>query len=360
MKKIVSVLAVFTVLFFSSVLTQAKDYIYVVNSYVHAVPPEPTWSTVSKLSAGSLELVDTLLLPACNDAHSPALTADHKYLWVTCPPSSTIEIIDTQTFEIADTINLGIFIRPMGIKMTPDTTKAYVTSDFDGLGGVAIRNAANGEAISFIFLGARHNSISFTPDGSKAYVVDYQNTTVTVIRTSDNTAIKTLNFPGFTLQDAVVSPDGSHVYVSNMDQKQIEVIRTLDDTILDPIETDYLRHRGIAISPDGDYLFVGHYLGVGSLVTMLRISDQTVVATAAIPSNPRKIAINRNGTRIYVTEHNDDEVYAYSVSGETLSYLDSQDLNILPSFRASPVGIVLSENLFPWHLFRPALDNPNL
>ncbi|MCF8055519.1 MAG: YncE family protein [Desulfocapsa sp.] len=356
MKKIVYTISVFLFLFFSSVQVKAGDYVYVVNSYVHAVLPEPTWSTVSKLSAGDLELVDTLVLPACNDAHSLALTHDHAYLWVTCPPSNTIEIIDTETFEIADTVNLSVLINPMGVAFAPDGSKGYVTSDLDGFGGVAIRNAADGEPIGFVFLGARQNSISFIPDGSKAYVMDYQNSIVTVIQTSDNT-FKTVDFDGTALQDAVVSPDGSRVYVSNMDENQIEVIQTSDDMALDPIETDYIRPRGIAISPDGRYLFVGHYLGLDSLVTMLRLSDQTVVATADIPSNPRRIAINRNGTRIFVTEHNEDEVYAYDVSGETLTYAASADLNVFPGYQASPVGIVLSESPFPWHLFRSAIDN---
>ena len=357
MKKRACRIAAVLLLLFIPLAVQAEDYVYVVNSYVHGI--NPPWSTVSKLSA-DLDLIDTLPLPACDDAHSAALTKDRSHLWVTCPPSNTVEIIDTETFEIAHTVNLGILVNPMGVVMSPDGSRAYVTSAFSGLGGVAVRNAADGEQIDFVLLFGTQNSITLKPDGSKAYIIDYQNLTVNVIRTSDNSVIKEdMSFEGVTLQDGVVSRDGRYVYISNMYENQIEVIQTSDDTVLAPIETAYLKPRGLAISPDGNYLFIGHYLGVDALVTMVRLSDQSVVATASIPSNPRRIVINRDGTRIYVTEHNDDEVYAYNVSGETLTYGGSADLNTIPGYQASPVGIVLDEAPFPWHLFRGAIDSPS-
>lgn len=359
MKKSVSGIIGLAFFFFISVLAQAEEYVYVVNSYVHAIPPEPTWSTVSKLTTGDLNLIDTLTLPACDNAHSAALTTDRSRLWVTCPASNTIEIIDTNTFEIIDTILFSVLARPMGIAMTSDGSKAYVTNDLGGFGGVLILSTVDGELLEFIHLGESQHSITFTPDESKAYVSSYMGSAISVIRTSDNT-VETIPFASTAIQDAVVSPDGSHVYVSNMDGQQIEVIRTSDNMVLAPIETDYIRPRGIAISTNGQYLFIGHYMGMDALVTMLRLSDQTVVATADIPSNPRRIAINRNGTRIYVTEHNEDEVYAYNVSGETLTYAHSEDLDVIPGdYRASPVGIVLSEDPFPWHLFRAAIDSPS-
>ena len=354
MKKTVSILVTFFAVFLLSTSVQAEDYVYVVNSYVHAAAPEPDWSTVSKLTAGALGVVDTLTLPACNDAHSAALTPDRSRLWVTCPTTDSIEIIDTDSFEIVDTINIltpYLTVRPMGITMSPDGSKVYIT--YDGyIGGIGIRDAADGSFVDWLDFGGMQNFITLTPDGSKGYVVDYQHARVTVIEATLYKALKPLDFEGVALQDAVVSPDGSHVYVSNMDRHKIEVIRTSDDTALTAIETDYLRPRGINISPDGQYLFVGHYLGVDSLVTMLRLSDQTVVATAAIPSNPRRIVVNEAGTRIYVTEHNEDEVYFYDVSGETLTYAGSQSLNAVPGYNASPVGIVLSEAPFSWPLLR--------
>jgi WD40 repeat protein len=196
-------------------------------------------------------------------------------------------------------------------------------------------------------IGGMPNFILFTPDGSKAYVVDYQNATVTVIRVSDHAILDTLEFEGYALQDAVVSPDGSRVYVSNMDQNRIEVIRTSDNAILSPIVTTEIKPRGIGISPDGDYLFVGHYTAVDAMVNMVRLSDEAVVSSVDIPSNPRRIAVRENGTRIYVTEHNEDKLFSFSVVGETLAQYKVTDLNTIAGYHASPVGVALGAMAHP-------------
>ncbi len=321
------------------VSVSAQDYVYVVNSYVHG--DSPYWATLAKLNADDLEIVDTLQL--YDNAHTVAITPDRSRLWVTCPPREYIMLIDTETFTSITTIDLGDIIlnRPMGAAITPDGNQAYVT--FEETGEIGIYNASTAAYVDTVSIGGRPNFIVFTSDGEKAYIVDYQNADVYVLRTSDNTVTTVLDFDGYALQDAVITPDDSRVYVSNMAEDQIEVIRTSDDEALAPITTDEMKPRGIGISPDGEYLFIGHYLGVDAVVNMMRLSDETIVSSADIPSNPRRIAVNAAGSRIYVTEHNEDECYAYDVSGESLTYADSVDLNTEPGYNASPVGIVISE-----------------
>jgi hypothetical protein len=76
---------------------------------------------------------------------------------------------------------------------------------------------------------------------------------------------------------------------------------------------------------------------------MIRLSDGQVVSTASIPSNPRCIKVSSDGHRIFVTEHNEDALYAYDVSGETLSPAGHVDLNSVSGQQASPVGLVIQE-----------------
>jgi DNA-binding beta-propeller fold protein YncE len=107
-----------------------------------------------------------------------------------------------------------------------------------------------------------------------------------------------------------------------------------------------LRPRGIAISPDGQYLFLGHYTAVDANVDMIRLSDGHVVSTASIPSNPRCIRVSSDGHRIFVSEHNEDALYVYDVSGETLSLAGHIDLNTVSGQNASPVGLVVQEVVY--------------
>ncbi|MBW1932935.1 MAG: YncE family protein [Deltaproteobacteria bacterium] len=245
----------------------------------------------------------------------------------------------------------------MGIAFTPDGEYAYIT--MEDTGQVRVYDAETAAYVTSISVVDMPSYIVFTPSGNKAYVIDYQNAQVAVIRTSDNSVLTTLSFSGHSLQDAVVSPDGTKVYISNMESGQIEIIRTSDDTAITPIITTEIKPRGIGISPDGNYLFIGHYMGIDSVVNMLRLSDNTVVSSVFIPSNPRRIAVKENGLRIVVTEHNYDECYAFSVNGETLAFTAVADLNTIPGHSASPVGVAFGEYPNPLPVIKiNGLDGP--
>jgi YVTN family beta-propeller protein len=335
------------VLLLFSAITLAEERVFVVNSYVHG--SSPLWSTISMLRGSDLTILDTY--QTYDNAHSIAATPDGMRLWITCPPRNYIVVMNAISFEKIKTIDLGDIIinRPTGVAITPDGRYAYVT--FQETGEVGVYDAHTAAYVTTLSVGGRPDFIVFTPDGSKAYLVDYQNVQVRALRTSDNTIVKTLNFTGTGLQDAVVSPDGSRVYVSNMYGNQIEVIRTSDDNALTPIPTSLIYPRGIGISSDGDYLFIGHYLAVDAVVNMLRLSDNTVVSTADIPSNPRRIAVRPDGSRIFVSEHNEDECYAYDVSGESLTFAEVADLNTVPGYYASPVGLTIVNSPSNYYVF---------
>jgi YVTN family beta-propeller protein len=317
--------------------TVADSYVYVVNSYVHGTSPD--WSTVAKVDGEDLSLIGTVMVG--DNAHSIAMVQSPNRLWVTCPASDQIAVINPSTMELVDNIEIeGADTRPMGIAVSPYNGRVYVT--FEGTGSVGIFDPGERELISTVYVGGAPNSITFTPSGDKAYVVDYQRPAIYVIDAVSDTLITTLSFTGSAIQDAVSSPDGSFIYLANMDQNKIEVIRIRDNTILAPMTTS-LRPRGIAISRDGRHLFLGHFTAVDAYVDMIRLSDGRIVSTAPIPSNPRCIAVSSDGQRIFVTEHNENALYAYDVSGETLDPVGHIDLNTVPGQYASPVGLVVQE-----------------
>jgi len=335
---LISVIAIFAIGGVSSA-AETEEVVYVANSYVHGV--DPNWGTVSMLRGSNLGILETVTIG--DNPHTVAVTPDRTRVWVTCVTGNNMTILDATTLEILRIIDLGvILLRPVGIAFTPDGSRAYVT--FAGVGLVAIYDTETyARLLPDIVVGGDPTYIVFTPDGSKAYVVIEQAAQAVAIQTSDNTVVATLPFGGHALQDAVVSPDGSMVYVSNMELNQIEVIRTSDDTALAPIPTITANPRGLGISPDGAYFFIGHYLGVPSVVNMFRLSDNTIVSSVSIPSNPRRIVVRPDGSRIFVSEHNNDECYAYDVDGENLTFAAVADLNTVPGYQASPVGLAIGE-----------------
>jgi len=86
-----------------------------------------------------------------------------------------------------------------------------------------------------------------------------------------------------------------------------------------------------------EYLFIGYCTGTAaSEISMMRLSDQTVVSSAPIANCARRMAVRLNGTRLFVADHNSDELFAYNVAGETLSSLGSVSTDTSPAIRTRP------------------------
>lgn len=337
-KRITRIL-VLTILLFTAGLTFAGEVVYVVNSYIHN-SPIPDWATVAKLRGSDLALLDSAVVGG--GAHSVAVSHGGRRIWVTCPRANNVTVLNGFTFETLRIIDFGdTEHRPFGIAVNPDGSRVYVT--FKSLGTVGVFDAERFTLLSSFPAGVDPFFIVFHPDGSRAYVVNIVSSRVVVIRTADYTEAATIPLGGDSLQDAVISPDGSRLYVCNAALNQVEVIQTSDNSVLrPPIRTGHILPRSIGISPDGAYLFVGHRNPPGEMgtpVMMVRLSDNTVVSSVELPHNVRRLAVRAAGSRIFATEHDFDECYAIDVRDESLGIAASRNLNTVPDFLASPVGV---------------------
>jgi YVTN family beta-propeller protein len=184
----------------------AADTVYVVNSFGRH-SPAPHWSTVAVLRSPDLAILKTVTVGY--DAHYAAVTPDGRRLWVTSRGSNNISVIDTESLKVLKNIEGDFLVAPLGVAFTPDGTRAYVA--FESSGKVGIFDGERSEYISSLNVGGNPSYVLLTPDGSKAYVVDFLNSELLAIRTSDNAVVANLKFRGRKLQNAVVSPDGSKV-----------------------------------------------------------------------------------------------------------------------------------------------------
>jgi len=320
-------------------ISSASESVYVVNSYgLHS--PSPHWSTIDKLNGSDLAIENTVTVGY--DSHNVAATPDGSLLWVTARGSNNISIVDADNLQILKIIKEPSIVTPLGIAFTPDGSRAYVA--LESISKVAIFDAKTYSYSSSITVEGKPSFIVITPNGQKVYVVDYLSAKVIVLRTSDNSVVSTLNFRGHKLQDAVVSPDGDNVYVCNQDLNQIEVIRTQDDAVTIPIPMTEIYPRSIGISPDGAYLYVGLNSGVEGVVKMLKLSDYSIVSSQKIHGTPRTIAIRPDGSRIFVSDYDNDKCYAFDVDGENLSSAAVVNLDKTKGFRAAPIGLAVVES----------------
>ncbi len=107
-------------------------------------------------------------------------------------------------------------------------------------------------------------------------------------------------------------------YFSDVTDGTVTVVDTTDNSILDTIE-GLTQARDLAITPDGRYLYVSQ---LNDTISVIDTSVNSVVHTIPIGS-PRQIAVSPDGESLYVTSFTVTNVNIYSTSTNTYqSYID--------------------------------------
>lgn len=164
-----------------------------------------------------------------------------------------------------------------------------------------------------------------------AYIADSSANTVTVIRTSDQTVIKTLEI-GNAPHGIAVSPLGNNVYVTNEADGTVSVIKTSDHTISDTVKVGN-SPRGIAVDPDDAYVYVANYAdNTVSVITTYDDDENEVTAVIPVGNGPYGIEAGVDGAYIYVTNTTD----------HSLSIIRTDDNTVMDTLGISPSGIVAS------------------
>lgn len=205
------------------------------------------------------------------------------------------------------------------LALSPDNTRLYVSVGFcnypdtvQGCVAVIRTDALATSPTVKIPVGEFPGGVALTPDGSRLYVVNGGDRTISVIDTSTNAVVQTIANTPSGKGEIAMSPDGTRAYVPgfNNNKQGVTVIDTTTNTVAgelvglasgDPI-------YGIAITPDGGRLYVangnlvdvdGNYLG-SNTVAAIDIATNTRLATISVPRQPWDIAITPDGSKAYV------------------------------------------------------------
>ena len=176
--------------------------------------------------------------------------------------------------------------------MTPDGSKVYVASGGGDINNtVSVIDTATNTVIATIPVGNLPIGVAVTPDGSKVYVTNAISNTVSVIATATNTVIATIPVGLFYPWGIVVTPDGSKVYVA-MDGStgscpfacsNVVVIATATNTVIATIGVPS-GPAGVAVTPDGSKVFVANQSGGN--VSVIDTATNIVTTTIPVGDNP--------------------------------------------------------------------------
>jgi YVTN family beta-propeller protein len=131
--------------------------------------------------------------------------------------------------------------------------------------------------------------------GTKAYVGNFKDSTVSVVDTAGVAVVGTIAVAAGP-HGMVLSPDGRRLFVSGDGSSQVSVIDTTTDSVVRSLQVGPTPH-GLAMSPDGRQLLVAVY-GEDRVAV---IDTATGEAVGSVPvAKPHTIAMRPDGRQAYV------------------------------------------------------------
>jgi YVTN family beta-propeller protein len=200
-----------------------------------AVAPDGKRVYVAIIQApGGVDVIDTSsltnikTLTTKGTIHNPYVTPDGKYVVAGSIMAKTVNVIDTQTDQLAWTLDMGLGVRPMAFSKNPDGSTKWLfvqLSDFNGFAVVdfathkEIKRIHNPELLpgkSIVTAGADpSHGMAVTPDQKTLVVCSRENNELFSYSLPDLTLSGRAYLGGKGAAWVTLTPDGKTAYVAN-------------------------------------------------------------------------------------------------------------------------------------------------
>jgi YVTN family beta-propeller protein len=214
---------------------------------------------------------------------------------------SSVAILNTCPVSLNRRVAVGK--KPINVVTTPDGRSALVANLDDGT--ISVINLASltvSQTISLPPLNGfamRPSGIAILPDGSKAYVTDHVDLPGGAVYVIDLTTMKfstMFDVGGFPASIAV-TPDGSQVWVSSWGGGRVDVYDTMTNAVVTGFSVP--QANGVAFNPTGTRA----YMASGSLgaIVVADTSTYQVVAQIPVGNYPHAVLVSATGRHVFVT-----------------------------------------------------------
>lgn len=184
-----------------------------------------------------------------------------------------------------------------GVAVSPTGTRLAVSDTAAMRNHVYLVNAATGQILdTFAAGGAAPKGMVFSADGRYLYVLCQFNNRLEVHDLDNPGAAPAVVWVPNGGEELAITPSGDRVYAAC--GSEVSVIRTSDNTALAPISGVSSHPFGLAVSPDGQHLAVGCYDEGG--IKVFKVSDHSLVATVATGARPKGLCYSPDGRHLFV------------------------------------------------------------
>ncbi len=270
---------------------------------------------VKSLSAVVLITLFSLIFNGCTEDEviNPPVSTDIDYnaAYVVNGGSNSISVIDLVTSQVKRTVSLTNLTWPHHINMNSAKTKIAIGvpgidlsgghgGHGSGMGKVAVLDAKTGSVLATKDLPhINHNSI-FSPDGSEIWTAIADSMGMVYVFNSDSLTLKDSIMVGNTPLEVTFSSDGSMAFVANSMSDNV--------TAIDAMTKDIMTTIPVGIMPIGAWTGSDNKMYVdnemGQSISVINVATMSVEETVYLGFTPGMAAYNSQMNELWVT--NDD------------------------------------------------------
>jgi phospholipase C len=295
----------------------------------HAYAACITSFTISVLDAATHKL--TASISSGSNPYGVTKTPDGKKIYITNSGASDVSVLDTAQGKFTGSVTVGLY--PHGIAASPDGKHVYVadTGPDTGPGGsraLSVIDTATDKVAATWQGGLAPHSIAPSPDGKLLYVTCFDG--LSLVDTAHG-VVKQHLADQARATGVAVHPDGTKVYVANTWQDTLSVLDTRTHRVLHRIRVGKTPWQ-VAVSPDGTRVYV---TGANDdSVTVVDAASARTLGTAHVLHVPTGITATA------------DAVWVSTNASSTVDVLDPKTLKVIAStplgLTSSPSGIVVA------------------
>lgn len=276
------------------------------------------------------------------DPTNSDLNIDYPAAYVVNGESNTISVIRLSDNTVTETIKLGEMSDPnhggmtMGtgiswphhIYFNPAKTQLAIgvpgmdlsgghTGGMAGMTGkIAVVDAVKGKISKVIDLPVMNHNAAFSPNGSELWTAQMQEMGKVLVYDASTYTLKNTIEVKMEPAEVTFSSDGSMAFVANGGSDTVTVIDVDNKTVMGQVEVGG-DPVGAWTGADGN-MYVDNE--EGQSITVIKVSDMSVVTTISLGFMPGMAAYNNGMSELWVSDPMNGKVHWYTKSGTTYTH----------------------------------------